>query len=123
VTGAVVREQREQGGVSAVGAVRAGEPGPEAQRLAGAVAYGRLGRRLLADGAWADAIAAARAGLEEAGEVPFDPELVDDTEMKLSAAEDRLAADHPADAAEVMLDVLEVRTGLHARAQRARIVD
>jgi hypothetical protein len=43
--------------------------------------------------------------------------------MKLYAAADRLAEGHAADAAEVMLDVLDIRTDLHARAQRAPIVD
>jgi hypothetical protein len=123
VTGAVVREEREQGGVRAEAAVRAAAPGPDAQPLAGALAYARLGRRLLADRDFANALAAARAGLEEAGEAPFDPELIDDTEMKVSAAEDRLAEGHPADAAEVMLDVLDIRAELHARAQRADILD
>lgn len=123
MTEAVVREERERGGVTAAGEVRAEQPGDETRRLAGAVAYARAGRRLLADGAVEDAVAAAQAGLDEAGEVPFDPALIDDTAMKLSAAQDRLAEGHGADAAEVMLDVLDIRTDLHARAQRAVIVD
>lgn len=123
MTEAVVREERERGGVTAAGEVRAEQPGDETRRLAGAVAYARLGRRLLADGAVEDAVAAAQAGLEEVGKPPFNPELADDTAMKLSAAQDRLAAGHVADAAEVMLDMLEIRADLHARAQRARIVD
>jgi hypothetical protein len=122
VTEAIVREEREQAGVRGEGAVRIGDPTPDARRLAGAVAYSRLGRRLLARGAAEDAIAAARAGLDEAGEPPFDPDNPDDTALKLSAAGDRLAAGHAADAAEVMLDVLDIRTGLHARAQGATIV-
>jgi hypothetical protein len=65
----------------------------------------------------------ARAGLEEAGEVPSDPELKDDTALKLSAAEDRLAEGYAADAAELMLDMLDIRADLHARAQRAVILD
>jgi hypothetical protein len=123
MTEVVVREERERGGVTAAGEVRADQPGDETRRLAGAVAYARLGRRLLADGAVEDAVAAAQAGLEEVGKAPFDPQLSDDTAMKLYAAEDRLAEGHAADAAEVMLDMLEIRTDLHARAQRARIVD
>jgi hypothetical protein len=118
-----VREEREQHGERAAGAVRTEAPGPDAQRLAGAVAYARLGRRLLAGGDPDGAIAAARAGLEEAGEAPFDPEVIDDTDLKLSAAQDRLAEGHAGDAAEVMLDMLEIRAGLHARAQRAVILD
>jgi hypothetical protein len=43
--------------------------------------------------------------------------------LKLSAAEDRLAEGHAADAAEVMLDMLDIRAELHARAQRAVILD
>ena len=117
-----VREEREQGGVRAAAAVRAAAPGPDAQRLAGAVASARLGRRLLARGDAEGAIAAARAGLEEAGRVPFDPEVRDDTALKLAAAEDRLAGGHAADAAEVMLDILDIRADLHARAQRAEII-
>ena len=118
-----VREEREQDGERATAVVRTDQPGPDAQRLAGAVASARLGRRLLAGGDAEGAIAAARAGLEEAGEVPFDPELKDDTDLKLSAAEDRLAEGHAVDAAEVMLDMLDIRADLHARAQRAVILD
>jgi hypothetical protein len=117
-----VREEREHAGERATAVVRTGQPGPDAQRLAGAVASARVGRRLLAGGDAEGAIAAARAGLEEAGEVPFDPELKDDTALKLSAAEDRLAAGCAADAAEVMLDMLDIRADLHARAQRAVIL-
>jgi hypothetical protein len=118
-----VREEREHQGERATAVVRTDQPGPNAQRLAGAVASARLGRRLVARGDAEGAIAAARAGLEEAGEVPFDPELKDDTHLKLSAAEDRLAEGFAVDAAEVMLDMLDVRAELHARAQRAVIVD
>jgi hypothetical protein len=117
-----VREEREQSGVRATAVVRADHPGPDAQRLAGAAASARLGRHLLARGDAEGAIAAARSGLEEAGEVPSAPGLKDDTPLKLSAAEDRLAEGHVADAAEVMLDILDIRTDLHARAQRADII-
>jgi hypothetical protein len=118
-----VREEREQDGERAIAVVRTDQPGPDAQRLAGAVASARLGRRLLGGGDAQGAIAAARAGLEEAGEVPSEPGLKDDTGLKLSAAEDRLAEGHAADAAEVMLDMLDIRAELHARAQRAVILD
>jgi hypothetical protein len=118
-----VREEREHAGERSTAVVRTDQPGPNAQRLAGAVASARLGRRLLAQGHAEGAIAAARAGLEEAGEVPFDPELKDDTDLKLSAAEDRLAEGYAPDAAEVMLDILDIRADLHARAQRAVILD
>jgi hypothetical protein len=118
-----VREEREHDGERATAVVRTDQPGPDAQRLAGAVASARLGRRLLAGGDVEGAIAAARAGLEEAGEVPFDAELKDDTSLKLAAAEDRLAEGHAVDAAEVMLDMLDIRADLHARAQRAAILD
>jgi hypothetical protein len=118
-----VREEREHGGERAAAVVRTDQPGPTAQRLAGAVASARLGRRLLAGGDAEGAIAAARAGLEEAGEAPSGAGLKDDTALKLSAAEDRLAEGHADDAAEVMLDTLEIRAELHARAQRAVILD
>jgi len=118
-----VREEREHDGERATAVVRTDQPGPSAQRLAGAVASARLGRRLLAGGDAEGAVAAARAGLEEAGEVPSDPELKDDTGLKLAAAEDRLAEGYTADAAEVMLDMLDIRADLHARAQRAVILD
>ena len=118
-----VREEREHDGERAGAVVRTDAPGPDAKRLAGAVASARLGRRLLAGGDTEGAIAAARAGLEEAGEVPPDPGRKDDTGLKLAAAEDRLAEGHPVDAAEVMLDMLELRADLHARAQRAVILD
>jgi hypothetical protein len=118
-----VREEREHAGVAAAATVRTERPGPEARRLAGAAAYARIGRRLLASGAAEDAVAAARAGLEEAGRTPVDPEHADDTKLKLFAAEERLADGHAADAADVMLDVLEIRMGLHAAAQGAAIED
>jgi hypothetical protein len=118
-----VREEREHDGERATGVVRTDQPGPDAQRLAGAVASARLGRRLLAAGDAEGAIAAARAGLEEAGEVPFGPEVKDDTGLKLAAAEDRLADGHAVDAAEVMLDMLDIRAELHARTQHAVILD
>ena len=118
-----VREEREHDGERAAAVVRTEEPGPDAQRLAGAVASARLGRRLLARGDAEGAIAAARAGLEEAGEAPSGAGLKDDTALKLAAAEDRLAEGHAADAAEVMLDMLDIRAELHARAQRAVILD
>jgi hypothetical protein len=118
-----VREERTQDGERAIAVVRTDQPGPDAQRLAGAVASARLGRRLLAGGDAEGAIAAARAGLEEAGAVPFDPGRKDDTGLKLAAAEDRLADGHADDAAEVMLDMLDIRAELHARAQRAVILD
>jgi hypothetical protein len=121
VSGTVVREERERSGLRAEATVHAEAVTPEARRLAGAVAYARLGRRLLAEGAAQEAIAAAQAGLDEAGAVPFDPDVIDDTDMKLSAARDRLADGHPGDAAEVMLDVLDIRTELHARAQGAMV--
>jgi hypothetical protein len=121
VSAVEIREERERRGERAAGTVHAERATPEARRLAGAVAYARLGRRLLATGAAEDAIAVAQEGLDEAGEVPFDPELLDDTDLKLSAARDRLAAGHAGDAAEVMLDVLDIRTDLHARAQGAVI--
>jgi len=122
VSEGVVSEERERGGVSAAAEVRAEQPGEETRKLAGAVAYARVGRRLLAGGAVEAAIEAAQAGLDEVGRAPFSPELADDTELKLHAAADRRAEGHAADAAEVMLDILEIRTGLHARAQSATIV-
>jgi hypothetical protein len=121
VSRTVVSEERERGGVRAEGTVHAEAATAEARRLAAAVAYAQVGRRLLAGGAVEEAIAAAQAGIDEAGEVPVDPDLIDDTDMKLSAARDRLADGHPADAAEVMLDVLDIRTELHARAQGAMV--
>jgi hypothetical protein len=116
-----VREEREHGGERATAVVRA-QSGPDGQRLAGAVASARAGRRLLTGGDADGAIAAARAGLEEAGDVPSDLGVKDDTGLKLHAAEERLADGHPEDAAEIMLDVLEARAELHARAQQAIII-
>ena len=116
-----VREEREHAGERAGAVVRA-DAGPDAQRLAGAVASAKAGRRLLAGGDAEGAITAARAGLEEAGDVPPGLGVKDDTSMKLFAAEERLADGHAADAAEIMLDMLEQRAELHARAQQAIII-
>jgi hypothetical protein len=117
--GWVVRVERRHDG--AVGSEQQARD-PAYAELAAARAWAALGRRLLAEGDAEGAIACARAGLDGIGPPPFDPNLIDDTKMKLFAADDRIEQGHAADGAEVMLDVLDIRSDLHARARDATLL-
>jgi hypothetical protein len=111
----VVRVERERAGERAEGEVVAsGEPGKVHERLAGARAWLALGERLLDAGNAAEALAAARAGLEELGSDYASPRTKDDTSLKLALAEDRLAEGDTESAAVISLRMLEDRTELYA---------
>ena len=105
---------------------RSGWRPPSADRataLAAALAWETLGRRSLQAGDADGAVAAAQAGLDELGEPPHDLDIVDDTELKLYAAEERLRQGHTHDAASNMLDILRVRTELRASALGAEVAN
>lgn len=113
-----VRAERRHGEAAATGAVDAPtrEAAAGAAHIAAGLAWAALGRARLGAGDVEGALASARAGIEELGELPVNPDVIDDTELKLYAAEDRVASGHPADGATVMLNMLEIRAELHADA-------
>ncbi len=111
-----VRITRRHGDQVADGEVRVPPAESDhATALAAALAWETLGRRYLEAGDPDDAVAAAQAGLDELGDPPPDPDVVDDTELKLYAAEERVRQGHTRDGASNMLDILRVRAELHAR--------
>lgn len=111
-----VRVTRRHGDQVADGEVRVPPAESDhATALAAALAWETLGHRYLEAGDPDDAVAAAQAGLDELGDPPPDPDVVDDTELKLYAAEERVRQGHTRDGASNMLDILRVRAELHAR--------
>jgi hypothetical protein len=83
-------------------------------RLAAARARLAAGQESLAAGKAAEAVACARQGLDELGDDYAPPAAVDDTVLKLAAAEDLLAAGRADHAASTMLRMLEARARLYA---------
>ncbi len=119
-----VRVTRRHGDQAADGEVRvAPAQSDRATALAAALAWETLGRRYLEAGDPDSAVAAAQAGLDELGDPPPDLDIVDDTELKLYATEERLRQGHTHDAATNMLDILRVRTELHASALGAEVAN
>ena len=119
-----VRVSRRRGDQVAEGEVRvppAESDDAAAVAVAAALAWETLGRRYLKAGDPVDAVAAAQAGLNELGDPPPDPDVVDDTELKLYAAEERVRQGHTRDGASNMLAILRVRAELHARALGAEL--
>ncbi len=116
-----VRVSRRQGDQVAEGEVRVPTTvADDATAVAAAVAWETLGRRSLQAGDADGAVAAAQAGLDELGETQ-NADIVDDTELKLYAAEERLREGHTRDGASNMLDILRVRAELRARALGAEL--
>lgn len=124
-----VRVEKQWKGQSAPGEVivradeQPGQPGKEPETLAGSRAWLALGRTFLASGDAESAIECARQGLEALGDDYASPAVDDDTDMKLFAAEDRIAEGHVQDGAEVMLRILDVRTRLFAERAGLRLPD
>lgn len=119
-----VRVSRRHGDHVAEGEVRMPEASAdEGCVIAAALAWESLGRGYLDAGDAGGAVAAAEAGLEELGEPPPDDDIVDDTELKLYAAQERVSQGHTADGAANMLDILRVRAGLYAGALHGHLVD
>lgn len=119
----VVREERRLGDVAGVGevTVSVGPPVTADQRAAAARAWLSVARTLQAAGAGEEAYVAARSGIEELGDAYVDPEVDDDTTMKLLAAED--AHDRGLDhAASAIVRVLENRLAVFVEGRKGRSV-
>jgi len=124
----LVRTSRSAEGEAAEGTVllRSDRPPgspPAHLRLAGARAWLALGQRFQSRSRWQEAIASARAGLAEIGSDYAGPDVDDETDLKLLAAEDRLAQGHASDAAAVMLRVLGDRLSLYASLHHQDVVE
>jgi hypothetical protein len=104
------------------GAGDTGQPA-SASRFAAGTAWLALGRRALARGDATVAVARAERGLEAIGRDYTTPMVDDDTRMKLLAGRDRLAEGHVADAASVLLRVLESRTSLLGERERLEVLE
>src|SRR5262245_46064353 len=106
----VVRQYADRAATGTVGLRRAKATDDQSSsphlKLAGSRAWLTLGEQRLTVADWTGAIACARAGLEELGQRYAPPTVVDDTGLKLSAAEERLREGHAQDAATVMLRIL-----------------
>lgn len=116
----VVRAERRIGVHAATGEARLQAGGaaidpsrPPHAGLAGARAWLSLGQARMAAGSFAEAMAAARAGLDELGTDYAAPGVKDDTRLKLDAAEERREEGRLDAAARVMLRVLEARIELY----------
>ena len=81
-------------------------------KLAGTRTWLALGEARLAAGDAAAAVACAQAGLQELGKRYAAHTVVDDTGMKIRAAEEQLQKGHTQNAATVMLRMLATRTKL-----------
>jgi hypothetical protein len=81
--------------------------------LAGSKAYLALGRAQLAADKPSGAVECAKAGLAELGPNYIAPTAMDDTDLKVLAAEDLVGAGQVADGATTLLRVLEERIGLY----------
>ena len=86
-----------------------------------ALAFLHAAEALLADGRAADARACARTGLETLGDRYEDPAVIDDTTLKLAAADERAEAGALEDAASVTLRVLDDRLDTYLHRWRAEL--
>jgi len=124
----VIEVRREWEGHAALGraVVRAASAPAPAQdphvKLAGARAWLRLGQEHLAAGQAQAAVACAERGLEELGGDYAPLTAVDDTVLKLAAAEEELRAGRADNAASTMLRMLDARTRLYLEKHRATVV-
>ena len=122
----VVRVERSYMGRTATGMAKVRTlPGSPAghQRLAGSRAWLALGLEFLKTPDPEAAIHCARAGLAELGDDYTDPQTVDDTDMKILAAQERIKKGFAADGATVMLRMLETRTKLYAKLHEAEVAE
>ncbi len=122
----VVRAEHSYKGQSATAVVKVWTaPGRPAghQQLAGSRAWLALGQEFLKHQDPEAAIYCARAGLAELGDDYTDPQTVDDTGMKLLAAQERIKKGFAADGATVMLRMLETRTKLYAKLHAAEVAE
>jgi hypothetical protein len=123
----VVEVRREWEGHSGLGrtVVRAASAPAPAQaphvKLAGARAWLNVGQERLAAGQAQAAVGCARRGLEELGGDYAPLTAVDDTVLKLAAAEEELGAGRADNAASTMLRTLEARTRLYVEKHSATV--
>jgi hypothetical protein len=118
-----IRVERTLGDASADGRVvlRRRELGHT--RLAAARAWATLGRRLQAAAATADAITASRHGLDELGADYAARAALDDTALKLAAADDAIADGRHAAGVDILLRVLETRIRLYVERHTDLIIE
>jgi hypothetical protein len=109
-----VRAERD--GAAGEVTVRDGASAEEHETLAGARAWLALGRQRLDAGDAEAALVAARSGIAELGSDYHSGDVIDDTELKLAAADEREQEGELEDAATVTLRVLETRTRLYLTA-------
>jgi len=123
----VVRQYADRAATGTVGLrrVKANDDGSSSPhlKLAGSRAWLALGEQRLTGADWTGVIACARAGLEELGQRYAPPTVADDTELKLSAAEERLKQGHAQDAATVMLRILNERTRLYVQLHADEVME
>lgn len=93
------------------------------QNLAGSRAWLALGQGRLAAKDTEGAIACGRAGLKELGPRYASPLAVDDTGLKVAAAEERIKGGHPEDGAQVLLRMLEIRNQLYVERNKKALAE
>lgn len=109
-----VRADRD--GATGEATVRDGASAEEHKGLAGARAWLALGRQKLDAGEAAEALAAARSGIDELGRSYSTSAVIDDTSLKLAAADEREEDGELEHAATIALRVLETRTRIYLTA-------
>jgi hypothetical protein len=108
-----IRVERGLAGAVAEGTVVLSRDEPAHARLAAARAWLAVGQELQARGDAADAIAAARAGIDELGDDYARRDAIDDTDLKIYAAEDLIEQGRVDNAATTLLRVVEKRLALY----------
>ena len=111
--GAAIRATRAHAGVSRTHttdvAQESSARSPEWTAFAGAQAWQEVGDELLGSDRPEDALAAAQNGIDELGDAYWDPLTIDDTKVKLRAAEDQRTGGNVREAAAGVLRVLASR--------------
>lgn len=97
---------------------KAGTSGSFIPNLDGSRAWWALGQFWLAVDNDEAAIICAQAGLEELGDDYADPMAIDDTQMKLWVAQERIQKGHLSDGADMMLRILQSRLHLYAEQRK-----
>jgi hypothetical protein len=125
----IIRVTRAHGAASAKGVVairQATEPAAATAphlALAGARAWLALGNQALAGKRDDEAIACARAGLNELGHDYAPPTVEDDTELKVLAADDLIKDGKRSAGAAMLLRMLEERMQLYVRRNAATLAE
>jgi hypothetical protein len=108
-----IRVERTLAGAAAEGTVVLSRDEPAHIRLAAARAWLAVGQELQARGDAADAISAARAGIDELGDDYARRDAINDTDLKIYVAEDLIAEGRVDNAATTLLRVVETRIALY----------